>query len=147
LFDKTQGSYYLVSITQRSPSDIAELVNMRVGVLNELGRQQMNTFLNASEIPSVKLKKVTKPRDLLPLLNFNSVDFLLVDERTLRYLKHVSKQKLQTLNIGLEAPLAIGAVRKTAPPTVQIAVQSCLDELDTSTYNQQYFFIDAWQKL
>lgn len=138
-------SHQLVSISASPPSK-TELNNMRIGVLDELGRQQGKTFYNKALNANIQLKQASKPRDLLPLLTFNTVDLLMVDQRTWQYLQQISKQRLHSRNIDLKMPAGVGAIHKTAPTSIQSALISCVDNLNALSYNKSYFLIDTWQR-
>lgn len=144
---KAQGtsSHRLISIT-RPPPDLKKLGDSKVGALGELDRIAGRTFYRQALAPAVKMKLASKPRDLMPLLTFNTVDYLLVDQRTFYYLKQISKQQLQTRDIEMNMLAAVGAVRKNGPTSLQSTMAGCLEKLNSLSYNQAYFLIDTWQR-
>lgn len=142
----TEHSHHLVSFTQMPPTQ--HFLNAkRIGVINELGRKSGKQYYKKHLASDIKLKQVSKPRDLIPLLTFNTVDFLMVDDRTRLYLELTSKQKLKTRHIDLNIPLGIAGVHKTASTDIQRALSGCLETLNAHSYNRTYFSLDTWQRL
>jgi hypothetical protein len=142
---ENKSSHLLVSIT-RPPPPIAQLDNVKLGALGELSRQSAKTYFSQQLPPSVKVKHASKPRDLLSLLTLDTVEYLLVDQRTFRYLKQISKQHFQTRKIEMNMPSAISAVRTNATTSLQTDMVACLERLNSLSYNQSYFSIDSWQR-
>ena len=73
-------SYVLVSVEK--PIELERLNNKKIGVVDLLGRKPMRTFIEELLQTQVKLKRVTKTEDLLPLITFSSVDALFVSQST-----------------------------------------------------------------
>lgn len=146
LNNTTAPPYHLIAIDQ-SPPTPRQLNQKRIGVLNELGRRPGHQYYKKILTANIKLKQVSKPQDLLPLLTFKAVDFLMVNQGTMRYLKRTSKQTLQSRDIKLNIPLAVAGAHTAAPATVQKGLSSCVEGLSAQPYNQTYFSVDTWKRL
>ena len=74
---KDSQQYVLVSVDQGV--DTANLAKLNVGAVDLLGRRKMSKFVaKLLGVPKVKVKRVTKLEDLLPLLQFSMADAVMV---------------------------------------------------------------------
>ncbi|NQZ06923.1 MAG: hypothetical protein HRT35_07160 [Algicola sp.] len=110
----TEESYVLVSVDKAL--DLGQIQTNKIGVVDLLGRKPMGEFVSQLFQADIKLKRVTKQEDLLPLLTFGSVDGIFVSERLFKQIKNRSNLNLvsTTLNIkvGLVSAALAGAEAK-----------------------------------
>jgi hypothetical protein len=83
-----------------------------VGALDLLGREGTNSFVSRMLGNSAKVERVTKVEDLLPLLQLERVDAILIPQRLFSDVKSESRinlvQRELPLSVGLPALAAIG---------------------------------------
>ncbi|WDE12455.1 hypothetical protein [Thalassomonas haliotis] len=89
---QTRENYVLVSVGR--PLNMQDIAQKKIGVVDLLGRKPMGAFIADAFPVAVKLKRVTKTEDLLPLLTFGSVEAVLVSESHFLQLKAKSNLKL-----------------------------------------------------
>ncbi|WDE04803.1 hypothetical protein SG34_026405 [Thalassomonas viridans] len=89
---QTREKYVIVSVGQ--PLAVQDMAQKKIGVVDLLGRKPMGEFIAGAFPVAVKLKRVTKTEDLLPLLTFGSVEAVLVSESHFSQLKAKSNLKL-----------------------------------------------------
>lgn len=102
-------TYTLVGAdTPPDPTKVATL-----GALDLLGREGMNAFVQSLMGTSPKVERVTKVEDLLPLLQLQRVDAILLAARLLNELRATSRMKLGPKDlptkVGLPAVAKAGA--------------------------------------
>lgn len=140
LNEKDSENYLLVSVDKRV--SIEEVSKLDIGVIDILGRKPMNQFVSQNLGDGVKVKRVTKIEDLLPLLTFGAVDSILVRESVFNSLKAKSNLDLQTLVLNFNSALGVLAVRDGILNTdVQLCVQKFGSDLNSM------FGVDKWRKL
>jgi hypothetical protein len=108
--------YVLVSVGKAA--DPARVGEIELGVVEILGKRDMADFVAklVGAPGAVNLKRVAKPEDLLPLLQFQLVGAVLIPLRTLKSLREKSALDLRvtevkTANVGLPALAASPAGR------------------------------------
>jgi len=120
--------------------------SLKIGVVDILGRKPMNTYVEKLLGKKVKLKRVTKPANLLPLLSFGSVDAILVPKRYLAILKEDSKLKFITseldLSQGLTA-LAMNPDNSLNNKTSRELLINCVLAFDLAT--KQIMGVETWE--
>ncbi len=84
----------------------------KVGALDLLGRRGTSTFVETVVGVNVEVERVTKLEDLLPLLQFQMVDAVLVPERRAASLKAKSQLALTTSRASREVGLPAVSVIK-----------------------------------
>jgi hypothetical protein len=84
-----------------------------VGALDLLGREGTNTFVQGLVGGKPKVERVTKVEDLLPLLQMQRVDAIVLPSRLFRELKASSRMNLAQRE--LPAPVGLPAVAKVGP--------------------------------
>jgi len=99
--------YVLVSI--KTPINYSDLPNTKLGAVDLLGRKPMLEFVKDALNSPVKLKRVTKVEDLLPLITFGAVDAILLSESQFNDLKERSNLDLVASDIQLKIGLASAA--------------------------------------
>jgi hypothetical protein len=94
-----------------APPDPAKVATL--GALDLLGREGMPAFVQSLMGAAPKIERVTKVEDLLPLLQMQRVDAILLASRLLNELKATSRMSLGPK----ELPVKVGlpAVAKTGP--------------------------------
>lgn len=87
---KTKESYVIMSIKEPITADkiTGETV---LGVIDVRGRKGMKTFVDGLFPNPPKVKRVTKVEDLLPLLTFNMVAGILIEEIFVAYFRKTSQ--------------------------------------------------------
>jgi len=84
-----------------------------VGALDVLGREGTNLFVNSMLGVPTKVERVTKVEDLLPLLQMQRVDAILIPERLLSDVKSASRINLLPRDlpkhVGLPAVASLGS--------------------------------------
>jgi len=110
---RAEESYVLLSVEKKL--ERASLPNAEIGVIDILGRDGMNRFVQNLLGLTPKLKRVNKIEDLLPLLTFNMAGAALIPERYVEYFAKTSKLKFETTEIaGAKAGIVVLAVRPGA---------------------------------
>lgn len=104
--------------------DIENLNNVRMGVVDIMGRKPMKAFLNGIFNTKVKLKRVTKQEDLLPLLTFKSVDAIFIPESTFLELSEKTNQNLVRTPLDVQIGLASTAAISSNADEIIACVQS-----------------------
>ena len=109
-----------------------------VGALDVLGRDGTNQFVNRMLGTSPKVERVTKVEDLLPLLQMQRVDAILIPQRLLSDVKSASRinlvQRELPKQIGLPAVASLGS----AGPNISAGIAKLPMNLS------QTMGVDAW---
>lgn len=129
--------YFLVSID--TPISADKLTNKRLGVVDWLGRRGMSQYISTLFEKDIKLKRVVKQEDLLPLLTFGFVEAIFVSKSTYEELKSTSNLNLVIVNTGKTVRLPI--IAKT-PGGDGKALSKCFKSLDDKT--QQLLGVEKW---
>lgn len=101
---QTAENYMVVSIG--APLDLNQLEQKKIGVVDLLGRKPMSDFVSGLLDAVVKLKRVTKIEDLLPMLTFGAAEGILVPESLYYQLKSKSKLNLVATSLNKKMDLA-----------------------------------------
>jgi hypothetical protein len=88
-----------VLLSLGSPVVPARAAAMTIGVIDFLGRKGMDDFAAQCLSAPVKLKRVTKLEDLLPLLSFGMADAVLVSKQQASYLMSTTTQKMSVTEL------------------------------------------------
>jgi hypothetical protein len=94
-----------------SAPDVAKVAS--IGALDLLGRDGTNRFVRRLVNPQARVERVTKIEDLLPLLQIQRVDAVLLPARLVSELRAASR--LTLVERELEATVALPAVASTGP--------------------------------
>jgi hypothetical protein len=105
---QSQEDYLLVSVNQ--PINLAELENKKIGAVDLLGRKPMDNFVQQLLKSPIKLTRVTKVEDLLPLITFESVDAILISNSTFEQLKAKTNLNLFATELNIKIGLASAAL-------------------------------------
>lgn len=116
-----EQKYVLLSVDKKAKLD--GLATARVGVVDFLGRREMEKFLGL-QLPALpKFKRVTKVEDLLPLLNFKMVDAILLPDSHVSFLQGKSKLNLVATQIK-DSKLAVTALAVRTPQKSNNLIQT-----------------------
>ncbi|MCO7223730.1 hypothetical protein [Pleionea sp. CnH1-48] len=117
--------YVLVSVDK--PLEVGAIGTKRIGVVDLLGRKPMEKFVSGLLETKVKLKRVTKVEDLLPLLTFGSVQGIFVPTSLYDQLKSKSNLNLIATTINVQVGLASAALSKASSKE---KVMKCISAFD-----------------
>ncbi len=92
--------YVLVSVN--SPLNVRQLAGKKLGVIDLFGRKPMEHYVQGLLTPNIKIKRVYKQEDLLPLLTFGVVDGVFVSQLTFEQLKRISQLALVAAETNIE---------------------------------------------
>lgn len=132
--------YVLVSINEAIKT--SNLASIKIGVIDILGRKPMTSYVSKLLGSSVKIKRVTKTEDLLPLLTFNIVQAVFISESVYKKLKQTSKQNLISTNIKIKLDM-ISVATKTHNNTTNLNISQCINHLDNTT--NEILGVDQWK--
>ena len=104
----TEEDYMLVS--KDTATSLASLTGKKVGVVDVMGRKPMTQFVSQLLQADVKLKRVSKIEDLLPLLSFGAVDSIFVPESIYQILKQKSNINLVATRLNIQLGLVSAAL-------------------------------------
>ncbi len=104
----SEEDYVLVSVDK--PIDITSIGDKKIGVVDLLGRKPMGQFISQLFQTDVKLKRVTKVEDLLPLLTFGAVDGIFISEALYNQLKSKSNLNLVSTRLNIKVGLVSAAL-------------------------------------
>lgn len=137
---KTEETYIVLSINNGiDPATVgAETV---VGTIDILGRIGMNTFAKHFFAAVPKLKRVTKMEDLLPLLTFNMVSGILVQEPAVQYFKSTSNLNFAITKLPDSKDGIVALAAKTGGNADKVA--SALKSADKELCS--FFEVDLWK--
>ena len=136
-------AYVLISVGKNV--DFADGKKLTIGVVDLLGRKKMPKFVSKL-IPaanSPKVKRVSKPEDLLSLLQFKVADAVLVPAKDVDSFKSKSKLDLQVTPVsGAKVGLpALGFLSNTNKKIIQTAVKQLQGKV------QDIMRVNSWRAL
>lgn len=132
--------YVLVSVN--AAIDLKAVENKKIGVVDLLGRKQMQDFVTQLFQTSVKLTRVTKVEDLLPLLTFGSVDGVFVSNAMFEQIKSKSNLSL----VATKLPMKIGLVSAALnSPDAKDKITKCVNAFDSELNST--LGVDKWNAL
>jgi hypothetical protein len=130
-----------VLITVDKEVDIAATAGKKIGVVDLLGRKPMSTFIEQLFKAKVKLKRVTKVEDLLPLITFGSVEGIFIADSLYTQLKSKSNLNLVATKPNIQIGLVSAAINATAGKKVTECITGFDNELNTT------LGVDKWRAL
>lgn len=132
--------YYLVATGKEF--DTAALGTAKLGVLDILGRKDMKKYISKLLNAKVKLKRVTKVEDLLPLLTFNAVDAIFVSETVYDLIKAKTEMDLKAKKLDVSVGLVSTAMASSSDAK---AISKCVNAFpgDINTA----MGVDQWKSL
>ena len=134
---KKEG-YLLVSVDNKLEKE--QIPTSKIGVVDLLGRKPMTEYVSQLFGVDVKIKRVTKIEDLLPLLTFKAVDGIFIAESVYNILKEKTELKLQVNNLDIEVGLASAAV---GDPSLKDSLNSCVKKFDQALNST--LGVDQWE--
>jgi len=105
--------YCLLSIQSARPPPASH--GLTLGVLAFLGRNDTVSYLSRFFQFPIKVKRVTRSEDLLPLLTFKMVDQIFIPEREVSYFRNISRLKLNISPIDVQIGIISFATKQPAP--------------------------------
>jgi hypothetical protein len=136
-------SYVLISVGKKV--ELKAEKQLTIGIVDLLGRKKMANFVSkmiqTSQKP--KIKRVSKPEDLLSLLQFKVADAVLIPEKDVKVFKSKSKLDLQVTPIsGAKVGLpALGFLSETNKKMIQTAVKKLQGKV------QDIMRVSSWRAL
>jgi hypothetical protein len=136
----TEEEYVLVSVDKAL--DLGQIQTKKIGVVDLLGRKPMGEFVSQLFQADIKLKRVTKQEDLLPLLTFGSVDGIFVSERLYQQIKNRSNLNLVSTSLNIKVGLVSAALATSA---AKEKIVNCLKKFDGKINGT--LGVDQWRVL
>lgn len=137
---KDDEEYVLVSVDK--PIEIGGIASKKIGVVDLLGRKPMSAFVEKLFKTKVKLKRVTKVEDLLPLITFGSVDAIFVSDSLFNQLKSKSNLNLVATNLDIKVGLVSAAMNGEE---VKDKLKQCVTAFDNQLNST--LGVDQWRAL
>ena len=138
-----EESYVLISVGQNV--EFTEGKQLTIGVVDLLGRKKMPKFVSKliPDAKSPKVKRVSKPEDLLSLLQFKVADAVLVPAKDVKAFKSKSQLDLQVTPVsGAKVGLpALGFLSETNKKMIQTAVKKLQGKV------QDIMRVNSWRAL
>jgi hypothetical protein len=135
---KSSESYVLASVNQPLEGSLA---GQTIGVVDLLGRDGTQTFLNSLlKEKDLKVKRVAKIEDLLPLLEFSAADGVVLPSSMSNRLLERTRLAIKTRELT-STPVGLSAVAVLNPSVRDVVVKS-FQKLDAPT--KRLLGIDAW---
>ncbi|MEJ2754333.1 MAG: hypothetical protein P8104_00455 [Gammaproteobacteria bacterium] len=135
----TSEPYLLVSKDREI--NTTDLSNKTIGVLDLLGRKLMTEYVHQLLKQNVKVKRVTKREDLLPLLIFNAANAILVSRSVFGALSEKSQLNLVATEMDVSIGLAALAANDDA---VKDKLDKCIKKFDS--HLNTMLGVDQWTK-
>ncbi len=129
--------YILVSIDK--PVNLKHLEQLKIGVLDILGRREMKRFVNKLFKKPINIKRVIKTEDFLPLLTFKLADAIFVSKTTFKKLQKKSKQTLIATPTGIHIGLAVTGIYKQKNDEIT----QCIKNMNRQT--NMLLGVDHWE--
>jgi hypothetical protein len=143
--DKGSPNESFVLISVGKTVEIQAETQLTIGIVDLLGRKKMANFVSkmiqTSKKP--KIKRVSKPEDLLSLLQFKVADAVLIPEKDVKAFKSKSKLDLKVTPIsGAKVGLpALGFLSDTNKKLIQSAVKKLQGKV------QDIMRVSSWRAL
>jgi len=135
---KNNEPYVLASVNQPLEGSLA---GKTIEVVDLLGRDGTQTFLSSLlKEKDLKIKRVAKIEDLLPLLEFSAVDGIVLPSSMLARLIERTRLAIKTKDLS-GAPVGLSAVAVLSPTARDVVVKS-FQKLDAPT--RHLLGIDSW---
>lgn len=135
----TDQDYFLVSVNAAIP--IKTLSGKRVGAVDLLDARRMNKFLNDKLNAKLRVKRVTKVEDLLPLITFNVVDAIFVSETDLEFLR--GKTELDLVSQKISIRLGVATLSEKQSSSGSRNSISCVANFDSELNSM--FGVQKWK--
>ena len=132
--------YVLVSVEQ--PIGMSDLNRMKIGVLDLLGRKQMNQFVSQLFQTEIKVNRVTKMEDLLPLLSFGSVQALFISDHIYRQIAQKTELNLVATQLNIRLGIASAAFNSESGMNV---VNNCINKFNDEL--NEVLGVESWKQI
>jgi len=140
LDDKFDQAYYLVSVNVGTSLD--KLSGKKIGVVDLLGAKRMNEYLSSVfSSADVRVKRVIKIEDLLPLISFNAVDTIFISESDLSFLR--GKTELDLVKVETNVRLGIAELSSVVGLENADRAVKCVANFDKDL--NRMFGVDGWK--
>lgn len=136
----SEEDYVLVSVDK--PIDITSIGDKKIGVVDLLGRKPMGQFISQLFQTEVKLKRVTKVEDLLPLLTFGAVDGIFISEALYNQLKSKSNLNLVSTRLNIKVGLVSAALLDAK---AKDKISKCIQGFDSDL--NETLGVEQWRAL
>jgi len=137
----TEEEYVLVSLDE--PIDVNQIEKLKVGVVDLLGRKPMKEFIGELFQKEVKIKRVTKQEDLLPLLSFGAVKAIFIPQSLYENIKRKSNLDLISTNVNIKLDLVSAALGSSPDAKEQFA--NCIANFDQNL--NRTLGVEQWKLL
>lgn len=136
-----EQNYFFVDIN----GDVSPipLLGQRVGVVDLLGAKEMPRYISQLFNVPIKVKRVTKLEDLLPLISFAAVDTIFVSQHALTFIQGKTAMSLNVAPSGKALGIASLAILSTRGSGVQQAIRECVGKFDRQL--NEKFGVDEWK--
>lgn len=132
--------YVLVSLNKAV--NIDHLKDKKIGVVDLLGRKPMMSFVEDLLQAKVKLKRVTKVEDLLPLITFDAVDAIFISDSLFSQFKQKSNLNLVATPLNIKVGLASAGL---SDAVIKDKLKKCVFAFDKQLNNT--LGVDQWLAL
>ena len=112
----TKEPFFILSV--ENPMALSDLTNKNIGILDFLGRKNINAFTTDLVNGNPKLKRVKKIPDLIPLLSMNMVDGIIVSASQMAYIKSRSHLPFHEIKCKSDQGIAVLALFKESDEMV-----------------------------
>lgn len=137
----TDETYVLVSVD--NPPDLKKIADLKIGVMDLLGKKSMNDFITQIFQTELKqVKRVTKVEDLLPLLTFGSVDTIFVSESFFTQMKKNSNLNLVATKLNVKIGLVSAGLLTESSKS---KFQQCIGKFNKDL--NSVLGVDQWRAL
>ncbi len=134
----TEEDYVIVSIDEAI--DLSSIEGIKIGVVDLMGRKPMTEFVGQLLQSDVRLKRVSKVEDLLPLLSFGTADALFISESTYENILSKSQLNLVATRVNVKIGLVSAAIEENSGhEDVAVCVQKFTSDLNS------VLGVDSWQ--
>jgi hypothetical protein len=138
--DRQDDDYVLVSVDTQL--QLAQIDKEKIGVIDILGRKPMSDYVSTLFGKKIKLKRVTKVEDLLPLLTFGSVAGLFIPQGLFKAIQ--AKSNLELVALPLDMKMGLLKIA-TSNVSANKQVIKCVNSFDTKL--NAMLGMDEWVSL
>lgn len=133
--------YFLVSVNEAI--DVGSLAGKRVGAVDLLGAKAMQSHINTVLATDVKVKRVTKLEDLLPLISFSAVDTLFISERSLEFIRGKTAMDLKVVPSNIKQAIATVAFAANGSEDFKQLTRECITSFGSQI--NEVLGVDEWK--
>lgn len=133
--------YFLVSV--KDTISLKALEGLKVGAVDLLGAKSMQAHMNKLLMTEVKVKRVTKLEDLLPLISFAAVDTLFISRRTLEFIQSKTAIDLKVTPSDIALGIASVAIATNSKSDNEAIIRECIGLFGNQI--NDVFGVDEWK--